>query len=95
MSNYRNKKLTQSAKNEECVSCGTYDNTIVWAHSNESGHGKGMSLKAHDIFGAYLCMKCHQLFDSNPELINGVSRSTWFRIVWEKSIKVACRKGYL
>lgn len=88
---YRNKKLKDSARNEPCVSCGVDDGTIVWAHSNFGRHGKAMSQKAHDIFGAYLCNKCHSAFD-NYEVENA---PIWFIDKWEKSMIVACSKGYL
>lgn len=99
--NYRNKKLTQSAKNERCVSCGADDGTIVWAHSNSQKHGKGMAIKAHDLFGAYLCHKCHSSYDGGNhlgfEFENGFvfDNKRWFIEMWEKSLIIACNKGYL
>jgi hypothetical protein len=105
MSNYRNKKLTQSAKHEACVSCGADDGTIVWAHSNSSRHGKGMGIKAHDLFGAYLCHKCHSVFDNGSGepllllLINcrfpHPNKERWFFDMWERSMITACEKGYI
>lgn len=101
MSNYRNKKLTQSAKHESCVSCGADDGTIVWAHSNFSRHGKGMGIKAHDLFGAYLCHNCHANYDQNVNLAieTGIGfifdNKLWFINQWEKSMIIACQKGYL
>lgn len=62
--NHRSKALTQSARDESCVRCGAVDGTIVWAHSNEMAHGKGKSIKAHDLLGNYLCFKCHSWYDS-------------------------------
>lgn len=91
--NYRNKKLTQSAKHESCVSCGANDGTIVWAHSNLSRHGKGMGMKAHDLFGAYLCNNCHQKYDSYSAVFGDLP--DWFLKQWEKSMLIACKKGYL
>ena len=98
--NYRNKKLTASAKHESCVACGANDGTIVWAHSNSQKHGKGMGIKAHDVFGAYLCHKCHARYDSNDKILplgTGINlvRDVWFSIVWNKSLLIACEKGYL
>jgi RNA polymerase subunit RPABC4/transcription elongation factor Spt4 len=90
---YRNKKLTQSAKHESCVSCGADDGTVVWAHSNSSKHGKGMGIKAHDLFGAYLCSKCHYIFDEGS--CAGVNKTEWFFMQWERSMIIACSKGYL
>jgi hypothetical protein len=95
--NWRSKKLTQSAKHESCVSCGADDGTIVWAHSNEQKHGKGMGIKAHDLFGAYLCHKCHHGYDNQawnnscPEN----NKQSWFRAMWERSMIRACNKGYI
>lgn len=92
--NWRSKKLTQSAKNESCVSCGADDGTIVWAHSNEQRHGKGMGIKAHDLFGAYLCHQCHFNYDNQP-FQDMRMRYEWFREQWEKSLIIACKKGYI
>lgn len=101
MANYRNKKLTQSAQHEACVSCGANDGTIVWAHSNRQKHGKGMGIKAHDLFGAFLCYLCHLSYDANKVPINAMFYSvneglvTWFNCMWERSMIIACAKGYL
>lgn len=96
---YRNKNLKQSAKHESCVSCGADDGTIVWAHSNMQKHGKGMGIKAHDLFGCYLCHRCHLDFDRTPlEMFQKVykqHKSLWFNEMWEKSMIIACKKGYL
>lgn len=64
--NHRSTKLRQSAKGEPCVACGKHDGSTVWAHSNESAHGKGMSIKAHDLMGNYLCFDCHRWYDVGP-----------------------------
>lgn len=105
--NWRSKKLTQSAKHESCVSCGADDGTIVWAHSNEQKHGKGMGIKAHDLFGAFLCHRCHEKYDRKlDELLNRPwedrrhylgpqNYHEWFREMWERSMIRACNKGYL
>jgi hypothetical protein len=102
MANYRNKKLTQSAKHEACVSCGANDGTIVWAHSNSQRHGKGMGIKAHDLFGAYLCHKCHAIYDGGDSFglattdgKNMLHKPTWFKEMWERSMIIACEKGYI
>jgi transposase-like protein len=95
---YRNKKLTESAKYEACVSCGADDRTIVWAHSNSQRHGKGMGIKAHDLFGAYLCQKCHFDYDDKTNLLGQMSKydwDEWFIKVWGKSMIIACNNGYL
>jgi hypothetical protein len=99
--NWRSKKLTQSAKLESCVYCGADDGTVVWAHSNSQRHGKGMGIKAHDLFGAYLCHSCHHDFDTMPNhkfvqfYMDGIPKDEWFIKQWEKSMIRACEKGYL
>ncbi len=62
--NHRSEALRQSANGEACVNCGTCDGSVVWAHSNESMHGKGASIKAHDLLGNYLCANCHHAYDA-------------------------------
>lgn len=94
--NWRSKKLTQSAKHESCVSCGADDGTIVWAHSNQQTHGKGMGIKAHDLFGAYLCQRCHDAYDGRSDgAIDWINKQEWFLRQWERSMIRACNKGYL
>lgn len=63
MKHYRNKKLLQAARDEDCKNCGRRDGTVVAAHSNDRMHGKGVGLKSHDIFIADLCFKCHTDYD--------------------------------
>lgn len=61
--NYRNRKLLDLARDQACTLCGVQDGTVVAAHSNSSVHGKGKSLKAHDVFTAHLCYRCHMELD--------------------------------
>lgn len=64
--NHRSQSLRDSANGEACVYCGAQDSTIVWCHSNEGAHGKGMSIKSHDLLGNYWCARCHHLYDRSP-----------------------------
>lgn len=64
---YRNKRLTETARDEPCMNCMAAicrTDTTVWAHSNLGEHGKGFKLKAHDCFGAFLGDKCHAWLDN-------------------------------
>ena len=101
---YRNKKLTESAKHELCVSCGSP--YACWAHSDEYRHGQAGGQKAHDMFGAFLCLACHDWYDGRskiepPSFTNlcwndiEPAKKQWFRVMWERSIIIACDKGYL
>jgi hypothetical protein len=56
---YRNAKITQAAKDEDCTICGINDSTIVFAHFDEQYAGKGIGQKADDCAGLFLCAACH------------------------------------
>lgn len=63
---YRNNKIRQAAKGQECTwpGCRVQDDTVVFAHSNMSLHGKSIGRKADDLFGAFLCYKHHNEYDN-------------------------------
>jgi Protein of unknown function (DUF1364) len=42
--------------------CASPD-TVVPAHSNQGAHGKGMGIKASDIYTIPACHSCHALLD--------------------------------
>ena len=96
--NYRNRKLTESARHEACVWFGRTGD-VVWAHSDEMAHGKGKGIKSHDLFGAYLCYEAHTDYAllSRIKFVSkyGKEKKDWFREMWERSLIVACEKGYL
>ena len=77
MSNYRNPKLLKLAKDQPCMLCGAQDGTVVAAHSNWSEHGKGMSIKAHDCFIAFLCHMCHAEIDQGSRLTKEERKDQW------------------
>jgi hypothetical protein len=46
--------------------CGDWaDETVVPCHSNQSIHGKGMSIKADHMFTVPGCARCHQWLDQS------------------------------
>ena len=64
MSRKKNKKITDSARGEDCqVRLGGVCNfdpaTTIFAHIN----GGGMGYKSHDIHGSYCCSSCHDVID--------------------------------
>lgn len=61
---YRNRKLLDLAHRDDSV-CGNCesDGPCEPAHSNMMDHGKGKSRKAHDVFHAHLCHRCHVWLD--------------------------------
>jgi len=64
---YRNKKILQSAKGQQCTlrldGCRREPSTVVWAHSPYMEDGKGKSQKSDDHTGCYACQNCHDILD--------------------------------
>jgi hypothetical protein len=67
--------------------CGADDGTVVAAHSNQSKHGKGRSIKASDVYVASLCHQCHAEIDQGKRL----SREDR-NLVWTMAHQLTVRK---
>ena len=55
--------------------------TVVAAHSDQGKHGKGLNIKAHDCFVAFICHNCHAMLpamkrDDREELFGHAMTST-------------------
>ena len=71
-------KITESARDEICEiqipgACNGNPKTTVWCHSNKSCHGKGVGKKSLDLFGAYGCSACHDVYDRRRRPPPGMS----------------------
>jgi hypothetical protein len=64
----RSPKLLEACRRLPCQTCGIDDGTVVAAHSNQSKHGKGRSIKASDVYVASLCHTCHAEIDQGKRL---------------------------
>lgn len=67
---YRNRSLLDMANGERCLLrvplwCVGGTDTTVACHSNQSRHGKGGWLKAHDWAIAFGCRGCHAYLDAS------------------------------
>ena len=64
---YRNKKILEAARGEECTLQTQYCNhnpeTTVACHSPFAMHGKATRLRSHDIFICFGCSDCHDALD--------------------------------
>jgi hypothetical protein len=63
----RSKKIRNAARGQACVNCGINDGTTVAAHyqgMRSLAFGKGTGSKPHDVCVAFLCCKCHMMFDA-------------------------------
>lgn len=49
------------------------------AHSNQSRHGKGGSIKAHDCFVAAACRACHRELDQGRRFSRDEKAELWQR----------------
>ena len=95
---YRNKKILRSAKGQPCtvrsVWCNGDPATTVAAHSNQSIHGKGKGIKAHDCYVAYACSGCHRWLDESAasraekvEAFNAAMHRTWLLLLQNGVLK--------
>jgi len=60
--------------------------TVVPCHSNQSKHGKGMGIKASDIFTVPGCHACHAELDQGMAMNREEKRAAWDAAYsrWEK-----------
>lgn len=74
---FRSRYLLDTARDQPCMYCGIQDGTIVAAHSNRHRHGKGVGIKAHDCFIAFLCSRCHHELDQGSKLTKAERQDLW------------------
>lgn len=99
---YRNQKLRDDARDQDCQHCGTNDGTVVSAHANGASSGKGFGHKASDVQTAWLCHRCHSWLDqgSGPDPLHIYSDSRqdkwemWAR-AFIKTMVVRFEKGFV
>ena len=94
-------RIRDSARGEECtvriVGACTYDPArTIWSHAPLQAAGKGRSLKAVDIAGAYCCTACDEVIDGQRPLPPGATRESvmldWF-MGHMRSLVLLKRKG--
>lgn len=73
----RSNKILRACRLLPCQSCGAISQTVVAAHSNQSKHGKGRSIKASDVFVAALCHYCHSEIDQGRDLSEAERVEKW------------------
>jgi len=56
--------------------CSSYE-TVVPCHSNQAAHGKGMGLKASDIYTVPGCHKCHAELDQGNKFDKAQKFEIW------------------
>ena len=84
----RSKQFLRMVAELECQSCGAYPSQA--AHSN--WHGKGMGLKASDVYVAALCLKCHWEIDQGNKLSKQDRKDKWMA-AWRSTVKTMQNRG--
>lgn len=95
--------IRKSAKHEACTMnlpgvCKQETGNVVWAHSNDSQHGKGGGKKSEDQYGCYACYWCHMTYDgqlSRPAWLTEEEVDTAFYIGMCRSREILRRKGLI
>ena len=72
-------KITESARNEDCqvripTICTFDPATTIWSHGRWYSAGRGKSIKALDIAGAYACTSCDAVYDGQRKPPPGYTR---------------------
>lgn len=73
----RSPALLKACRELHCMHCGTSDQTVCAAHSNQARHGKGRSIKASDEYVAALCFACHSELDQGAFLSQAGRVAMW------------------
>lgn len=83
---YRNRRLLDTAYQFPCMlrfDCCEGGDAGEPAHSNQSKHGKGGGMKAHDCFFVPACRSCHVRLDQGGDMTLEERREAWERAYWE------------
>ncbi len=83
---YRNRALLDTAYEFPCflrLPCCEGGMAGEPAHSNQSKHGKGGAMKAHDCFFVPACRACHRELDQGSTMTRDEKREAWERAYWE------------
>ena len=87
----RSRKLLQAVASLPCQHC-TREGYTQAAHSNQSIHGKGRSIKASDVFTAALCDVCHAALDQGSHMTKE-QRVTLWGDAHVKTVRELVRRG--
>lgn len=72
--------IRESARGELCLMrlpgvCTFGPDTVIWSHCRFGAGGKGKSLKAVDLAGAYTCTACDAVYDGQLQRPAGMTRA--------------------
>ena len=95
-------KITQSARGEDCLvwipGCTHDPDRTIWSHCRLGAAGRGKSIKAVDLAGAYACTYCDSVYDGQTKPPEGWTRrdvdDAW-NLGHYRSLKRLTEKGIL
>ena len=90
----RSRKLLDSSRDRVCTfnfqGCNYNAETTVACHSNSDICGKGMGIKASDIYSADGCHYCHSVYDGRETTLLSDSEKEWY--FWRAFVKTTNRR---
>ena len=81
-----------------CMSCGLENpngDLICLAHSNELRDGRGAYFKSKDLYGAFLCLRCHDLVDGRVGRLVREDKHDMLKRAWIESMRWAIDNDHL
>ena len=97
MSNFRSRALLDLCYEFDCLlqipgicTGGTGEP----CHANWPEHGKGMGMKAHDVYAVPGCRSCHMALDQGSKLSGEQRKDIWHRAFW-KYLAMLWNRGLL
>ena len=80
-SDRKSQAIRDSARGEDCTvrivgACMHDPEATIWSHAPLGAAGKGRSIKALDICGAYACTACDAVIDGQRHLPPGATRES-------------------
>ncbi len=84
-------KLREMAKEvPHCMGCGLENpngDLLCLAHSNSLADGRGAYHKSNDLFGAFLCARCHDFCDGRAGGGSKEEKRDWHELAWKKTMR--------
>lgn len=97
----RSRKYLDAARGQPCQIkipnvCSYDSSTVVAAHSNKQRHGKGTGLKAHDVFVAWACDRCHSAIDGRIQTdLSPQELQEFWQWGFERTLISAIEQGFI
>lgn len=91
--------LRESAREcPHCMGCGATNingQTLCLAHSNALEDGRGAYHKSPDLYGAIVCMACHDQIDGRIGGLTKDEKRDLHRAAWINTMRWWISKGYV